>query len=333
MNTADGTLWACGYNSDGQLGDGTNIDRHTPVKIAENLSSPMVTGDVNMDNAVNGTDLVALSNIVLGRKEKTGSADVNGDGSVNGTDIVALSNIILGRSSNAPRRAGEAGSGLSIEPFRVIDNTLEMAPPTANYSWIAELMSDNVIDVTAPHLPVSPGSSQVEFSKQAEAWSATDNYLFRFEKAPQSPNENDSPAKVWREYYASIAQANRVLQSVAFFELQADNASIETLKAARAEALLQRAYLHFVLVNLFAQSYQSSEANETNTGIPYIEEVVEEVGQDVAALSVGQVYAKIQRDLEDGLSDVDCLAANTSKYRFTPQAAHAFAARFYLYTR
>lgn len=52
-------------------------------------------GDVNMDNAVNGTDLVALSNIVLGRKEKTESADVNGDGSVNGTDIVALSNIIL----------------------------------------------------------------------------------------------------------------------------------------------------------------------------------------------------------------------------------------------
>ncbi len=76
-------------------------------------------GDVNMDNAVNGTDLVALSNIVLGRKEKTESADVNGDGSVNGTDIVALSNIILGRGSHAPRRAGEAGTGLSIEPFDI----------------------------------------------------------------------------------------------------------------------------------------------------------------------------------------------------------------------
>ena len=82
-------------------------------------TEPSVEGDVNMDNAVNGTDLVALSNIVLGRKEKTESADVNGDGSVNGTDIVALSNIILGRSSNAPRRAGEAGAGLSIEPFDI----------------------------------------------------------------------------------------------------------------------------------------------------------------------------------------------------------------------
>ena len=72
-----------------------------------------------MDNAVNGTDLVALSNIVLGRKEKTESADVNGDGNVNGTDIVALSNIILGRSNKAPRRAAEAGTGLSIEPFDI----------------------------------------------------------------------------------------------------------------------------------------------------------------------------------------------------------------------
>ena len=71
-------------------------------------------GDVNQDNAVNGTDLVALSNIVLGRKEQTAAADVNGDGSVNGTDIVALSNIILGRS-NAPRRAPSTSAYLSVD--------------------------------------------------------------------------------------------------------------------------------------------------------------------------------------------------------------------------
>ena len=75
-------------------------------------------GDVNQDDAVNGTDLVALSNIILGRKEQTSAADVNGDGSVNGTDIVALSNIILGRNK-APRRAVATGNGLSIEPFDI----------------------------------------------------------------------------------------------------------------------------------------------------------------------------------------------------------------------
>jgi len=52
---------------------------------------------------VNGTDLVALTNIILGRNTKTSGADVNGDGQVNGTDYVALTNIILGKSK-APKR-------------------------------------------------------------------------------------------------------------------------------------------------------------------------------------------------------------------------------------
>ena len=60
-------------------------------------------GDVNGDGQVNGTDLVALTNIILGRNAKTSGADVNGDGQVNGTDYVALTNIILGKSK-APKR-------------------------------------------------------------------------------------------------------------------------------------------------------------------------------------------------------------------------------------
>ena len=31
----DGSLWACGWNYMGQFGDGTNVDRHTPVMIAK----------------------------------------------------------------------------------------------------------------------------------------------------------------------------------------------------------------------------------------------------------------------------------------------------------
>ena len=61
-------------------------------------------GDVNDDNDVNGTDLVALTNMILGRSAKTPNGDVNGDGEVNGTDYVVLTNIILNRS-NARRKA------------------------------------------------------------------------------------------------------------------------------------------------------------------------------------------------------------------------------------
>ena len=72
-------------------------------------------GDVNGDNQVNGTDLVALTNIILGKNAKTDAADVNGDGQVNGTDYVALVNIVLGRSQ-APRRAAADAARLSIDP-------------------------------------------------------------------------------------------------------------------------------------------------------------------------------------------------------------------------
>ncbi len=35
----DGTLWACGWNTSGQLGDNTIVDRHTPIQIMNDVSS------------------------------------------------------------------------------------------------------------------------------------------------------------------------------------------------------------------------------------------------------------------------------------------------------
>ena len=89
------------------------------AKIVEIGASEYQDGDVNMDGSVNGTDLVALANIILGKQAETESADVNKDGSVNGTDIVSLSNIIL-RRNNAKRRAAvKASNSLSIEDFNI----------------------------------------------------------------------------------------------------------------------------------------------------------------------------------------------------------------------
>ena len=63
----------------------------------------IIKGDVNGDGEVNGTDLVVLTNMILGKSAKTEAADLNDDGQVNGTDYVALVNIVLGRNSTRTR--------------------------------------------------------------------------------------------------------------------------------------------------------------------------------------------------------------------------------------
>lgn len=54
-------------------------------------------GDVNQDNAVNTDDLITLSDIIIGRSEKTKAADVNGDGEVNIADLVMLVNMLTAK--------------------------------------------------------------------------------------------------------------------------------------------------------------------------------------------------------------------------------------------
>lgn len=82
-------------------------------------------GDVNGDCIVNGTDLVVLTNIILGKSENRPAADVNQDGYVNGTDYVVLANIILGRSNargmnpSSNENSFANTSYLEVEPFEI----------------------------------------------------------------------------------------------------------------------------------------------------------------------------------------------------------------------
>ena len=80
---------------------------------------PTLKGDVNEDEKVNGTDLVALTNIILGKSPEKASADVNGDTKVNGTDYVALANIILGKTASRRAKRSAGATGLSIEEFSI----------------------------------------------------------------------------------------------------------------------------------------------------------------------------------------------------------------------
>jgi starch-binding outer membrane protein, SusD/RagB family len=140
------------------------------------------------------------------------------------------------------------------------------------------------------------------------------------------PVSQDTPTNFWESTYDAIAHANEVLAVVD--DLPGTKAQRDAVKG---EALLTRAYGHFMLVNLFAKHYNATTA-KTDPGIPYPTEPEREFLVQYERLSVQDVYDKIEDDLQDGLKRVDAtFYANTGKYHFTRDAALAFASRFYLF--
>ncbi len=154
------------------------------------------------------------------------------------------------------------------------------------------------------------------------------NMAYRWEEITRGPDNQDTPAYFWNETYSAIAHANEVLAVVD--ELPGDEAR---RRAVKGEALLTRAYGHFMLVNLFGEDYDASTAAK-DKGIPYVEEPETEFIKQYERLSVRRTYDKIEEDMLAGLSMVsDAYYSNSGKYHFTKNAALAFASRFYLYKR
>lgn len=136
----------------------------------------------------------------------------------------------------------------------------------------------------------------------------------------------DTPDYFWNNTYEAIAHANEVL--AVLDQLEGDEARREAVKG---EALLTRAYGHFMLVNLFAKHYDPETADR-DLGVPYVEEPEKVFVKEYKRNTVEEVYDKVERDLLEGLELVDgSFYANSGKYHFTRPAALAFASRFYLF--
>lgn len=137
--------------------------------------------------------------------------------------------------------------------------------------------------------------------------------------------EEDTPNFYWNNAYQAIAHANEVL--IIIDQLQGDD---ELRNAIRGEALLTRAYHHFMLVNLFGLHYNDQASN--NLGVPYVTAPETEFLPEYQRSTVEEVYDLVEQDFLEGLSLVnDKFYTGTKKYHFTVKAAQAFASRFYLW--
>lgn len=151
-----------------------------------------------------------------------------------------------------------------------------------------------------------------------------DQYFFWQE---QTEGGNDSPEQVWMLYYEGVYKANEALAAI---EDQGGPKN-DILRNSKGEALLIRAYDHFILANEFCRPYNGKTSTKDAglyyaTGIADFSAAAEQSNRG----TVADVYAKIADDIEAGIP----LLKDTyevPKYHFNKQAAYAFATRFYLY--
>ncbi len=176
----------------------------------------------------------------------------------------------------------------------------------ASYMLFCESMSDNVGDK-------GNGAGFVQENEEAYFWS--EHYTSSYQ---------DTPEYYWNNSYQAIAAANQALKAIE--ELGSPDEALPY----KGEALLARAYAHFMLVNLFAKTY-NKETAPTDLGIPYITEPEDVVIKDYYRETVAKTYELIRKDLEAGLPLIQDQAYDVPKYHFNVAAAYTFASRFYLY--
>ena len=202
-----------------------------------------------------------------------------------------------------------------ITSLEKVEKLLVSAYPTTDPLYVVEMMSDNVDNYGDDN----PNTSR--FSDQLYSWQDV------------TEKNNQSPEYFWETCYDAIATANIALESLSdITAASVQYAATESLPAsqARGEALLCRAYAHFMLACMFCQAW-NAETSASDPGLVYMERPAQSLDENPDRGNVADLYKKIERDLEEGLQLVGSDYA-VPKYHFTRSAAYAFAARFFLYT-
>lgn len=188
-----------------------------------------------------------------------------------------------------------------------IQKLLIAAYPTHDHMAFTEYASDNVDDM---------GENNPNTERFIDQ-------LYNWEDLTETDNQDTE--SYWMDLYQCIETANMALEGIESM----GGATTKTLKQAQAEALLCRAYAHFMLVNIFAQHYDAN--NATAPGVSYVTETEKELNPQYQRETVHQNYAHIEADIEAALPNVGDSYYTVPKYHFNRMAAYAFATRFYLY--
>ena len=192
-----------------------------------------------------------------------------------------------------------------IDSPEKVQELLVGAYPDALYMDMCETMSDNAGDKT----------NVSEFSKLN-----TDMYSW---ETNDEINKLDTPTFYWGKSFKAIGNANHALEAIE------NLGGGEELNYLKGEALVARAYAHFMLGVLWCKPYNATTAS-TDLGLPYVTKPEKKVFETYSRLPLDKFYDAIEKDIKEGIPLIDNAKYTNPKFHFTKEAAHAFASRFYL---
>ncbi|NGM61775.1 RagB/SusD family nutrient uptake outer membrane protein [Sphingobacterium sp. SGG-5] len=195
----------------------------------------------------------------------------------------------------------------TVEDFQAV---ITGAYPQA-YHMFTELYTDNVRFYDYPDYNQANITSWL---KPLYLWS--DNYI---------TNNAITPEAAWRKYYNDIYEANIVLENI---EQASGDDGLRL--SVMGEAYMNRAYCHFMLVNIFAKHYNKNTAG-TDLGVPYMLETEKQSGREYARDNIQYVYDRIEEDAFKALELINEAYMSVPKFHWSKASIHAFLTRFYLF--
>lgn len=198
------------------------------------------------------------------------------------------------------------------------------AYPLTSHAVLCEYSGDNLLDDNVV-VPSTHSSAYDKWMDEMYEWRDIENY---------SMNSDDTPYQVWDSYYKSISVCNHAI--AAMKDISKDPANDPKLAPIWGEAHVLRAYCHFILVNLFSETYKDDATSVNDRGIPYVTKVEDVVHVDYNQSfthNVKETYDLIEKDLLEGMSLINDNIYKVKAFRFNKKAANAFATRFYLFKK
>lgn len=192
-----------------------------------------------------------------------------------------------------------------LNSVKKVKDLLMSAYPTASSIQMEEFMSDNRMDNGVKYGYPS------NLLMQAYNWEEMTDIA------------QDTPRYLWDGCYGAIAAANQALQAIE------ELGDPEEAQPYKGEALMCRAYGHFILAKIFCMAY--GDDADTQLGIPYITAPETTVGVHYERGTLAETFAMIDKDIEASLPLISTEAYDVPLYHFNKNAAYAFAAQFNLF--